>query len=208
MKRRAVALSLLWLWFLSPAVARAEGRAFDFSGGPSRSARLMQRSPTPVRGWMGAGRLRSLTSASVTVTTTEEEIPTHLWLVPLVLTGAGFFTGVAVCAVDSSSSSGGDLCGKALLAGTILGASLGLGYLRLVECSQEGADCSAPCDDDTEVCEEDATLKGSRQRAALKDARRKSQQGMPRGLHGLPLGLSPTVGFVNDRAVVGLGGHF
>ncbi|WP_275899230.1 hypothetical protein [Pyxidicoccus caerfyrddinensis] len=41
----------------------------------------------------------------------------------------------------------------------------------------------------------------------MRDARRKVAHGAPRGMRNLTLGLAPKVGFVNDRAVFGLGGH-
>ncbi|QSQ21977.1 hypothetical protein JY651_43690 [Pyxidicoccus parkwayensis] len=208
MKRRAVALGLLWLWFLSPAVSRAEGRAFDFSRPAPRSVHLMEPRSPWVRGLSGGDRIRAVSPASVTVTTTDEGIPAHLWVVPLVLTGAGLVTGITVCAVGSGGSGEGEFCNQSVLGGLLLGAALGLGYLYLAACADSEEGCSEPCDEDTEYCDEDEAVKGSMRRAALRDARRKAMHGMSRGTRSLPLGLSPTVGFVNDKAVFGLGGHF
>ena len=190
MKRRAVAFTLLWLWFLSPAVVRAESRALDFSSG-TRSARLLDRGTPLMRGWAGGNRVRALSSASVTGTEEEPLIPTHVWLVPLILTGAGFITGLALCV---AAGAGDRECDSILLGGLALGAAAGLTYLLILACA--GGACSEECTEEDEDCVEvEEAAKRSRSRAA-------------RDRPALPLGLAPTVGFVNDRAVFGLGGHF
>jgi hypothetical protein len=204
MKRRAVAFTWLWLSLLAPGVVRAEGRAFDFSGA-SRSARLLDRPSPWVHGQAGGDRIRALSHSGGTVTTSEELIPTHLWVVPLVLTGVGFLGGVTWCVLESVYGGDGSECSGALLGGTVVGAMLGLGYLYLAACADSPEGCSEGCSEEDGDCIAEEAVKGSRSRAALRDARRKLTQGAPRGL---PLGLAPTVGFVNDRAVFGLGGRF
>jgi hypothetical protein len=204
MKRRAVAFTLLWLSLLAPGVVRAEGRAFDFSGA-SRSARLLDRPSPWARGPVGGDRIRALSHSGVTVTTSDEVIPTHLWVVPLVLTGVGFLGGVSLCVLEGAYGGGSSDCSGALLGGTVVGAALGLGYLYAVACSDTPEDCSEECSEEDGDCIAEEAMKGSRSRAALRDARRKLTQGAARGL---PMGLAPTVGFVNDRAVFGLGGCF
>ncbi|WP_163991451.1 hypothetical protein [Pyxidicoccus caerfyrddinensis] len=204
MKRRAVAFTLLWLSLLAPGIVRAEGRAFDFSGA-SRSARLLDRQSPWARGQAGGDRIRALSHSGVTVTTSDEVIPTHLWVVPLVLTGVGFLGGVTWCALESAYGGDGSDCSGALLGGTVVGALLGLGYLYAAACAESEEGCSEECSEEDEDCIAEEAVKASRSRTALRDARRKLTQGAPQGL---PLGLAPTVGFVNDRAVFGLGGHF
>jgi hypothetical protein len=204
MKRRAIAFTWLWLSLLAPGVVRAEGRAFDFSGA-SRSARLLDRPSPWVHGQAGGDRIRALSHSGVTVTPSDEVIPTHLWVVPLVLTGVGFLGGVTWCVLESVYGGDGSECSGALLGGTVVGAMLGLGYLYLAACADSPEGCSEGCSEEDGDCIAEEAVKGSRSRAVLRDARRKLTQGAPRGL---PLGLAPTVGFVNDRAVFGLGGRF
>ncbi len=208
MMKRTVASTLLCLWLLVPGVVRAESRAFDFSR-PARSARLLStRAPEArrTRGWAEAGRVRAFTPASVTVTTHEVDIPTHLWLVPLILPGAGLVSGVVLCGMAGADERNKD-CQTAMLVGLGLGATLGLGYLVVAACIESEGGCSEACSEDDEECleEEDAEdWKRSRARAALRGAR----QAARRSPLALPLGLAPSVGVVNDRAVFGLGGRF
>jgi hypothetical protein len=165
-KTYAAALSVLWLWavVLAPMPALAESRTFEFSSVP-RSVRLLQRSTGErVRGF-----------SDVTVTTTG--LDAHVWVVPLVLTGGGLTLGLGYCVVNR-----GRECGQAILGGLVLGASLSLGYWKLLACAEDDAACEETYSEDEE---------------ALK-----------RGAKALPLGLAPTVGFVRDRAVFGLGGRF
>lgn len=193
MKKRTWAAvgAALWLWMgvLAPGVARAEGRAFEFSAG-SRSARLLGTGRVPVRGQSGAGRVRAFSDVTVT-TDSDYTVPTELWLVPAVLTGAGLLGGVAYCMATGEYD-----CGDTLKAGLLLGGGLSLLFLGAQLCS-DGACGGQECTGDDEPCGEEA-LRGSRKAGA----------GLPRGPRALPLRLSPTVGFVNDRAVFGLGGRF
>ncbi|WP_171817750.1 hypothetical protein [Pyxidicoccus fallax] len=192
-------MSLLWLWLLSPGVAKAEGLAFDFSRN-SRSARLVGGPVPSVRGWAAAGqRVRAFTPASVTVTTEDPAIPTHLWLVPVILTGTGLLLGVAWCAALNSSESE---CNQAMLGGLALGGLASLSYFVVLACVEGG--CASECTEEDEDCAEE-TEGSARSRAAR---RKLGPPGRALGTRALPLGLSPTVGFVNDRAVFGLGGHF
>ncbi|MCP3100646.1 hypothetical protein LZ198_17390 [Myxococcus sp. K15C18031901] len=202
MNRRVFALVAVLLWLGAPGVVRAESRAFEFS---SRGASVRLTGKRPVKKRLPrttADRIRLFTAASTTTTvsdTADDSVPTHLWLVPLVLTGAGLFTGVGMCALGSDDGS----CGRSILGGLVLGMSLSLSYLRLVACA-EGDDsaCDDLCDDD---CAEDAAARKSRARAKV--AKATNVQRRPGGLR-LPMGLSPAMGIVHDQAVIGLGRSF
>ncbi|MCP3169591.1 hypothetical protein [Myxococcus qinghaiensis] len=172
MKNPVLATVGLCLWLATPGTVLAAPRAFDFSS-PARSTRVMESRALFGPGRLAEGnRLRALSVDGHAATS--EGIPTHIWLVPLLLTGVGLAAGIAVCA---GYDKGGEGCGTSLLTGIMLGLSLGAGYLRLVTGS----------DWDWEDNEEFAA---------------------PRARFNIPLGLTPSLGIVNDRAVLGLGAHF
>jgi len=200
MNRRVLALVAVLLWLGTPGVVRAESRAFEFSS-RSASMRLLGKRPAKRQPWTTADRIRALAStrhATTVSDTSDTEIPTHVWLVPLILTGAGLITGITLCA----SGTGDGECGQYVLGGLALGMGLGLGYLRLVACADADPD-DALCDDDEEV--EDYGARKARARAQL--AKATSLQKRSKGLR-LPVGLAPSMGVVNDQGVIGLGRSF
>ncbi|NTX16490.1 hypothetical protein HUA74_19140 [Myxococcus sp. CA051A] len=171
MKNPVLAAVGLCLWLVTPGTVLAAPRAFDFSS-RGRSTRVTESRPFFGQRLMAEGnRLRALSVDGHT--SSSDVIPTHVWLVPLILTGAGLAAGIAVCAAHDA---GGEGCGTSLLTGIMLGLSLGAGYLRLVT----GSDWDW----------EDDEAAATRTRLSL------------------PLKLTPSLGVINDRAVLGLGGHF
>ncbi|WP_338865504.1 hypothetical protein [Myxococcus stipitatus] len=174
MKTSVPAILGLCLWLATPgAVLAAEPCALDFAQG-LRLARVKERVERSSRA-ASQGRPRAFTIDMGD----EEPIPTHVWLVPLILTGVGLVTGITACAADYTND---EFCQRAILGGLVVGAGLGLGYLGLV------------VDSDTDDVEE------FRHPRSPRDSRK--------GQFGLPLGLTPSMGVVQDRAVLGLGGHF
>lgn len=180
-KTSATTLCALWLWagVLAPMTARAEGRAFEFSSKGS-SVRLMERGT----------RERVRAFSDVTVTT---EPGAHVWVVPLVLTGAGVVAGLGLCMWNEGRG-----CGKAILGGLVVGGAISLAYWAALACAEDEESCEEECSEDDEDCVEDEEPPAFR-RAGL---------GLPRGARAIQLGLTPTVGFVNNRAVFGLGVRF
>ncbi|MCE9670663.1 hypothetical protein LY474_22915 [Myxococcus stipitatus] len=199
MNRRVFALVAVLLWLGAPGVVRAESRAFEFSS-RSASMRLLGKRSAKRQPWTTADRIRALAStrhATTVSDSSDTEIPAHIWLVPLILTGAGLVTGITVCV---SGMDDGD-CGRSVLGGLALGMALGLGYLRLVACLDANSDDSL-CEDDEE---EDYGARKARARAKL--AKATGLQKRAKGLR-LPMGLAPSMGVVNDQAVIGLGRSF
>ncbi|MFY1829400.1 hypothetical protein ACN47A_26015 [Myxococcus fulvus] len=196
MTKHVLALAGLCLWLFTPGIVHAAPRPFDFS--PRRQSTALRLTSSPLaRGAMAEGnRLRAL---QADVYEDDTFIPTHVWLVPLILTGGGLVAGIAVCA--SGSVGDGD-CGKAILGGIVVGAALGLGYLELL----------ADLDDD----EDHEDYGGCVDKASCRQAQRggprptrKAQLASSRGPQlRLPLGLMPTMGRVNDAAVLGVGRSF
>ncbi|MBZ4414718.1 hypothetical protein K8640_41535 [Myxococcus sp. XM-1-1-1] len=196
MTKHVLALAGLCLWLFTPGTVHAAPRPFDFSPRhQSRALRLMS-SPS-ARGVMAEGnRLRAL---QADVYEDDTFIPTHVWLVPLILTGGGLVAGIAVCA--SGAVGDGD-CGKAILGGIVVGAALGLGYLELLADLEDDEDY-----EDYGGCVDQASCRQA-QRGGPRPTR-KAQLASSRGPQlRLPLGLMPTVGRVNDAAVLGLGRTF
>ncbi|MCP3064893.1 hypothetical protein LXT21_39590 [Myxococcus sp. K38C18041901] len=196
MTKHVLALAGLCLWLFTPGTVHAAPRPFDFSA-RHRSSALRLTSSRVARGVMAEGhRPRALQADGYEDDTF---IPTHVWLVPLILTGGGLVAGIAVCA--SGGVGDGD-CGKAILGGIVVGAALGLGYLELL----------ADLDDDEDTedyggCVDKASCRQA-QRGGPRPTR-KAQLAPSRGPQlRLPLGLMPTVGRVNDAAVLGLGRSF
>ncbi|NVJ25007.1 MULTISPECIES: hypothetical protein [Myxococcus] len=184
MKNPVLATVGLCLWLAAPGTVLAAPRAFDFSS-RAPSTRVMESRTFFGQGRMAEGnRLRALSVDGHAATS--DSIPTHIWLVPLILTGVGLTAGIAVCA---GYDKGGEGCGTSLLTGIMLGLSLGAGYLRLVT----GSDWDWEDDED-----------GAWQARSSSKARLASSRSRP----GIPLGLMPSLGIVNDRAVLGLGAHF
>ncbi|AGC46264.1 hypothetical protein MYSTI_04976 [Myxococcus stipitatus DSM 14675] len=177
MKTSVPALLGLCLWLATPgAVLAAEPRALDFTQG-LLLARLKERTAVAARAQAEGGRSRAF---NIDMGESEDGIPMHVWLVPLILTGVGLVTGITACAADYTND---DFCQRSILTGLVVGAGLGLGYLGLV------------ADSDTD------DLSGE-------FSRRRSPRDSRKGQFGLPLGMAPSMGVVQDRAVVGLGGHF
>ncbi|WP_342374545.1 hypothetical protein NVS55_24710 [Myxococcus stipitatus] len=177
MKTSVPALLGLCLWLATPgAVLAAEPRALDFSQG-LLLARLRERTTVAARAQAEGGRSRAF---NIDMGDSDDALATHIWLVPLILTGLGLVTGITVCASDYTDD---DFCQRSILTGLVVGAGLGLGYLGLA--ADTGGD--------------DFSGELSRGRSP-RDARK--------GRFGLPLGMAPSMGVVQDRAVVGLGGHF
>nr|AXM42945.1 hypothetical protein [Myxococcus fulvus] len=177
MKTSVPAVLGLCLWLATPgAVLAAEPRALDFAQG-LRLARLREHAAAPrYRAQSEGSRPRAFTIDMGE----EEAIPTHVWLVPLILTGVGIVTGITACAANYTND---EFCQRSILTGIVVGVGLGLGYLGLV------AD-SDPDDLDEEF------------RAP------RAPRASRKGQFALPLGLAPSMGVVQDRAVLGLGGHF
>ncbi|QSQ14844.1 hypothetical protein [Myxococcus landrumensis] len=177
MKTSVPAVLGLCLWLATPgAVLAAQPRALDFAQG-LQLARLRERASASHRARSEASRPRAF---NIDMGESEDGIPMHVWLVPLILTGVGLVTGITACAADYTND---DFCQRSILTGLVVGAGLGLGYLGLV------------ADSDTD----DLSGELSRPRSP-RDSRK--------GQFGLPLGLAPSMGVVQDRAVLGLGGHF
>ncbi|NTX16374.1 hypothetical protein HUA76_36950 [Myxococcus sp. CA056] len=117
----------------------------------------------------------------------------HVWLVPMVLIGAGLLLGIVICVVEEV---GDGECGNSVAMGVGLGLALALGYLQVLA----GDDFSTDCSDEDSSCDAD---EARRSRSS-----RKGQQPSSRPRSSLPRWLAPSVGVVNDSAVFGLGGHF
>ncbi|MCE9670662.1 hypothetical protein LY474_22910 [Myxococcus stipitatus] len=198
MNRRVFALFAVLLFLGAPGVVRAESRAFEFSSRRS-SMRLLGAQPLARKEWTTADRIRAFDAmrhATVTSTSTDPEIHTDEWLVPLILTGLGLIGGVSLCAVINGNESE---CGTMVLAGIGAGLVLSLGYLYVAHCVRtSGCDTGDEVDEDSDA--------GARQ-ARAKRSRAISAQRFPRGPR-LPLGLAPSMSIVNDQAVFGLGRRF
>lgn len=192
MKKNPVALLGLALWLTLPGAVVAAPRPFDFAP-RVRTARLLERPQTRGMGMAEGNRIRALSHDA----SYDSDIPTHVWLVPLILTGAGLAAGLAVCAGYEGGGSG---CSSSILTGIGVGVALGLAYLRLVSGDVFDDDTLDLCSDEDEECLSVA----ARRPRALKSL----QTGSARTRFTLPLGIAPSMGVVNDRAVMGLGGHF
>ena len=200
MKRRAAVFFGVWvlLLFLTPHVARAEPRPFDFSRAP-RSARLLERSAPWARAYLEQGaRVRALSHEPEV----EVGIPTHYWLVPLILTGAGLVTGVVLCGMAGADESD-SFCQQAMLWGMGAGFVLGLAYVGVALCATGDLDCSEECDEDDELCGEQMRASAARARsipALSRGAFRARPLGHPSSGRPRPRRSAPTPGTARTRA--------
>lgn len=194
MKRHPVVLVGLWLVLLVPGLVRAQPRAFDFSGGRRSLSLLEARAPQPP-GRVEHNRLRA---QEVSTGDAQGDFPLILLLVPILATGGGALCGALFCVPFLLDGQATD-CRIPVAVGGAIGLATGLALLGIAIFDPSGLDTCTGSEVDCPT--EEPPRAGAPKRLQGREAHR-------RGGFSLPLTLTPSVGIVNDRAVVGLGGRF